>query len=122
MPKAKKVRLYYLWSESWYGPANRKAMADPPEDDVTFGLYSLKEGEGCYGEMRVEWWNLGHLRPIDMKLVVWDEAFDTLWEFKDVLEKLAHLHDEDRHLSPKEFCELLDSCGFKDATKRKQGD
>jgi hypothetical protein len=52
------------------------------------------------------------------RLECFDDAWNTLWEFKDVLAEMAKA--DGKNITPVQFCQLLDKCGFKDATKEKQ--
>lgn len=79
--------------------------------NVMFGDYP--EDGGTRGEMVMEWHDLndGKLTP---QLQCFSYAFTTLISFKDVVSALAKF--KDRAFSDDQFCEVLDSLGFKDIT------
>lgn len=81
-------------------------------NDVTIGFYDPDGGTS--GEFCVRWYNLtGKITPC---LEVFDNAWNALFCFSDVLQKMAEVDSED--ITPEEFCKLLDDCGVLDKTKR----
>lgn len=117
------IRQYIHLEEAWYAKSTL-ANADYV-DDVMFGFYSPSGGTS--GEMGVRWYVLGtkwkqlpsgyqqvpHIAP---KLEVFSDAWHTLAQLKDVIDKLAEVDGED--ITPGAFCQLLESCGFIDNTPR----
>jgi hypothetical protein len=104
------VRGFYHLKESWYGAAN---LNGDVLDEVNFGLYSPDGGTS--GEMCMEWKELGG--QVVPYLIVFDDAWHTLWTFRDLLKRLAG--EEGSLIGPKEFCAILSSLGFVDKTLRK---
>jgi hypothetical protein len=73
---------------------------------------------GTSGEMSVRWEKLdGQLVPY---LHCYDDAWSALSMFKDVIDAMAE-HDSE-NITPAQFCQLLDGCGFVDATPRRYED
>ena len=85
--------------------------------EVYFGLSC--GGGGTHGEMSMRWTNLGGKQcPY---LHVFDDGWAVLASFSDVLEELAEVGAPSTSypsITPKEFCEILLKCGFKDNTIR----
>lgn len=107
-------KAYIITSQAWYA---KSALSNADYlDDVTFGFYS-PEG-GTSGEMSVKWERLGG--KIAPKLECFDDAWHTLAQFKDVVEAMAEVDDE--AISPQQFCQLLERCGFVDRTPRQDED
>jgi hypothetical protein len=96
-------------SRTWY--AKHALRAGDIIDEVMFGFYY--GGGGTSGEMSVRWSELGG--AIVPRLEVYDDAWDALNEFKDVIEKMAEVDGE--NINPEQFCKILLSCGFRDDTK-----
>lgn len=103
--EGKMIRGFCHYSRAWYTIPKEK-----PADEVMFGMYD-EEGY-TDGEMAVRWHNLGG--KLEPRLEVYDDGWAKLWEFRDVIEKMAQCND--RGISPEEFCNLLKGCGFKDLT------
>ena len=86
-------------------------------DEVHFGFYGA-DGEST-GEMTMCWYATvipGHAPTPFLEVSM--DGWHALAQFKDMIDALAEVDDED--ISPKVFCQLLDRCGFVDATKRKE--
>lgn len=66
--------------------------------------------------MRMVWKNLG--RDIAAQLQVFDDAWNALTEFSDLLALMAKSETP----SSKQFCEMLKQCGFVDLTERVKGE
>lgn len=109
------IRGFYHLSESWYGEANlKRTCANDMVDSVAIGFYEDNGESGTTGEFAVTWNMLGNkLVPF---LKVYDDAWDALAFFSDVLAEMAKL--DDKNTSPQEFCEMLKRQGIKDLTKR----
>lgn len=106
------VRAFSILSQAWYGAANLRS-ADYT-DQISIGMYHLEGGTS--GEFTVQWIPLLG-RPF-AQLQVFDDAWDALHQFQDVLAKMAERDKE--NITPEEFAELLLSCGVVDQTKRTQ--
>ena len=97
-------------SAAWYGKA---CLADGEKvDEVMIGFYHPKGG--TTGEFAIRWTHLGG--KITPRLEAFDDAWHALYEFRDVLAKLAEHDSED--LPPADICALLVSCGVEDMTQR----
>jgi hypothetical protein len=90
-------------------------------DEVFFGLSC--GGGGTHGEMKMEWKKLGG-QPIP-QLLVYDDGWEMLYSFQDLLAEMAKANCpsmSDKSITPKEFCDMLIRCGFKDSTLRDDPD
>ncbi len=97
-------------SAAWYG---KECLNDNETvDKVIIGFYH-PEG-GTTGEFSIRWMSLsGKVTPL---LEVFDDAWHALYEFRDVLAKLAEHDSED--MPPAVLCALLVECGIEDMTQR----
>lgn len=100
-------RSFIQTSRAYYA---KTAMSGGEVDNVTLGFYS--PGGGTSGEFQVSWTPLGN--RIVPQLLVFDDAWHALNECRDVLGKMAKVDDE--NISPEDFCKLLLTLGFEDAT------
>jgi hypothetical protein len=99
-------------SEAWYGKA---CLANNDKvDELMIGFYH-PDG-GTTGEFAIRWTNLGG--KITPRLEAFDDAWNALYEFRDVLAKLAEHDSED--MRPEAICALLVECGIEDMTQRLQ--
>lgn len=106
------IRAFYHLSEAWYADANLWNAGYT--DEVMIGFYGANGDEGTSGEFGVRWKQLGsHVTP---RLEVYDDSWETLTHFKDVLEAMAEVDGED--ITPRDFCQMLLSHGLKDLTLR----
>lgn len=109
---SKYKRQFVQLSRAWYGET---CLRDSDvADKITTGLYA-PDG-GTVGEFDIRWIDLG-LDSLSPKIEAFDDSWGVLWDFRDILEKLAELDDTDP--TPEEICKLLLSCGFEDATQEK---
>lgn len=107
------IKQYRIRSESYYAEALARAINEKNVTDVIhFGFYSPDGGTS--GEMSMKWHVLGG-QPIP-RLECYDDGWHALAQFKDVIDAMAEVDGE--CITPKQFCELLDKCGFMDATQR----
>jgi hypothetical protein len=105
-------RQFVHLSRAWYGKAN--LVNFKCTDRIQIGFYS--DGGGTSGEFIIEWKPLcGKETPC---LHVFDDAWDALYRFSDVLAKMAERDSED--ITPREMCKLLVSCGVEDATPEEE--
>lgn len=96
-------------SRAWYADAN--LIGSGIVDKITVGFYH-PEG-GTTGEFSISWVRLaGKVIP---KLVCYDDGWNALFEFKDMLEFMAGVDDED--ISANNFSDALISLGIEDMTK-----
>lgn len=122
------LKQYILLSEAYYAESELQAMRNKDvKDEVTFGFYS-PEGE-AKSELSVRWHELGRkpiwgdgalqwVPRISPKLSAFNDAWQALAELRDVIDAMAEVDSED--ITPKEFCQLLERCGFEDRTPRER--
>jgi hypothetical protein len=108
--KEKDYRSFTHYSESYY--AKSIPLTNGVVDDVYFGLSC--GGGGTHGEMKMEWTELGG--SMVPQLRVYDDGWGVLASFSDLLAEMAKVEND--NITPKEFCEMLLRCGFKDCTRR----
>jgi hypothetical protein len=106
------IRGFYHFSEAWYADANRNKDC---VDEVMIGFYGPNGDQGTAGEFSVRWTELGS--EITPQLQAYDDSWYALAQFSDLIEAMGEIDGKD--VSPKTFCELLKSLGFKDLTPRK---
>jgi hypothetical protein len=107
-------RKFIHTSRAWY--AESALFHETVVDSIYIGLYSSK-GD-TEGEFSIEWVELtGMLCP---KLIAYDDAWSVLYDFKDVLKKMADV--DDCNITPDEMRLTLISCGVEDATPVKLKD
>jgi hypothetical protein len=109
-------KQYYILGEAWY--ASVRLENSEYVHEVMFGYYAPEGGSS--GEMGMRWYNLSSRegeRCIP-RLEVFCDAWHALAQFKDVIDALAEQDDEDITVS--QFCQLLERCGFTDATPREE--
>jgi hypothetical protein len=97
-------------NKAWYGNVNLKGM--DYIDEVSFGFYHPDGGTS--GEMSMKWYQFGGDKKPSAKLCVFYDAFDSLYQFKDVIDELRNY--DNIPISPEEFCDVLLKCGFVDRT------
>ena len=114
-------RGYHHLAEAWYSKASLESLKRKGIiDEVTFGFY-CGDG-GTSGEMAMRWYDLNNNDPLLInrrpfaRLECFEDAFHALGEFSDVIEELSQV--DEQKIQPKEFCALLDQCGFRDLTAR----
>jgi len=110
-------RQFTILSESWYNDACLKDATF--KDEVMFGLYGEDSDKGgTTGEMSIRWYNLGS--RYDSKLIpqlaVFDDAWANLATFKDVLDEMAKVNNQ--NITVRQFIDILVKCGFEDITER----
>ena len=104
-------RQFMQLSRAWYGKESLK-ISDYV-DEIMIGFYP--KGGGTTGEFAIRWIIIGeHIVP---QLQSFDDSWSALWEFRDLLEKLAEI--DNKKTSPKEICNLLTGLGITDATPTK---
>ena len=102
------IRGFHHLSKAWYGPANLKNSE--VIDEITLGLYHPDGGTS--GEMSIRWSDLGGKSV--PRLVVFNDAWSALAQFKDVIKTLAAWDSDDT--TPSEVAAVLTECGFTDLT------
>jgi hypothetical protein len=108
-------RSFVHCSEAYYHKA--LGFSGDTVDEVYFGLSC--GGGGTHGEMVMNWSPLGGKNVPQLR--VFDDGWPILASFPDLLKELATVGAEsisDVSITPKEFCEILIRCGFKDDTQR----
>lgn len=109
------IRGFYHLKEAWYGDANLANRHDGLVDEVMIGFYGPDGEAGTTGEFCIQWIDLkGKACP---QLQVFDDAWDALAYFSDLLEEMAKF--DNKTPSPTEFCGILKRLGIKDLTPRK---
>ncbi len=97
-------------SKAWYGSVCLKATKEI--DSITMGFYDVDDG-GTTGDFSIAWeWQGNNQVPC---LRSYDDSWDALVNFSDVLAKLAEV--DDQNASPDDIALLLISCGVKDMTR-----
>ena len=104
-------RAYTRSSKAWYSHVLEGRI------DVSIGMYH-PEG-GTSGEFMVEWVSLGDNRPTNARLKSFDDSWNALWLFKDLLQIMSGL--DDQNIQEPEFCEILESLGIIDITEYEHG-
>jgi hypothetical protein len=99
--------------KQYYTVENNPRRIDDLVAVVMFGFYAPNGGTS--GEMGMEWqqWiesHAGHASRTSPRLVCYDDSWHALAQFKDVIDALAEVDNED--ITPFEFCQILDRCGF----------
>ncbi len=105
-------RGFYHVSKAWYADSALKGREYT--DEVIFGLYC--DQGGTTGEMGVRWGDLENKNT--PKLHCFDDAWAVLAGFKDVIDEMGKV--DDQNIKPEEFCVILLKCGFEDLTPVKQ--
>lgn len=101
-------RGFMRLSEAWYGSLNAA-------EEVMLGFYH--NNGGTSGEFAIRWMKInGKEAP---RLEAFDDSWSALYEFRDVLAKLAERDNE--NIGPTELCSLLVECGIEDMTQRQHG-
>lgn len=101
-------RQFRQLSKAWYGDAN---MQRDIADCITIGFY--RPDGSTTGEFLIRWERLGS--GITPKLSVFNDAWDALYNFSDMIEVMATLDGKD--ISPDYFAEELAKLGIEDATE-----
>jgi hypothetical protein len=97
----------FVWSnKAWYAKANRIKNGL-----IHFGIYST--AGGTTGEMSMEWIELGGENI--PRLNVFNDAWKTLAEFKDIIDALGRMND--KNITDADFVKMLLDYGFTDLTK-----
>lgn len=101
-------RQFIQLSRAWYADANLRG--GEVIDEITMGFYH-KDG-GTTGEFAIRWIELsGSKTPM---LCSFDDSWDALWQFRDVLEVMATM--DGTNPTPEEICKMLVSVGVEDNT------
>ncbi len=94
---------YVRHSKAWYGYTLNGKI------EVTIGMYS----DDGSREFSMRWIDLGGV--LCAKLECFEDSWATLNKFKPLLKKLAEV--EKKGIQEDEFCQILDSLGYKDLTE-----
>jgi len=103
-------KAYSVTSEATYAESSLHVMNCV--ENIMFGYYHPKGG--TTGEMSMTWQVLG--KDLVPYLKCYDDAFEALSTFKNVINAIAEL--DNKNMTPMQFREILDHCGFKDETER----
>ena len=102
-------RCYIRSSKAWYNNVVE-------EIEIMVGIY-YDEG-GTSGEFRFRWTEIGN--KLVPKLVCYDDSWNALSLFRDLLDKMAEIDDE--NITEPEFSKILDELGIFDKTEYEQYD
>ena len=101
------TRSFIQYRRSWYRTPN--GAPQNVRGDVSLGV---SQGDTSLGVVHVEWVDIGD--EYAPRLVAFNDAWAALAAMPDVIAALGE--HSDRNLKPAEFCELLITLGFEDAT------
>ena len=106
-------RQFIHLSRAWYGVS---ALQERDfRDEVMFSL--LFEDGSTEGEIAIRWYDFPAPGGQAARLEAFDDSWETLGKFQDVIARMAALPLQKRScISPEQFCRLLEACGFEDAT------
>lgn len=110
------IKQYIHMTEAWFHTSFGDSINEKYCDEVMFGFYSPDGGTS--GEMGMRWYDLGGSHGVTPRLEVFNDAWHSLAQFKDVIDALAEL--DNTRITAKEFCALLDRHGFTDKTERER--
>jgi hypothetical protein len=106
------IKAYIHTLQAWYA---KTALCNTEYVDcVNFGFYSPHGGTS--GSMSVKWYPVVQNTPPSPRLECFDDGWHTLAQFKDVIDAMAEV--DDAAITPQQFCQLLERCGFVDKTPR----
>ncbi len=106
-------RQFIHLSRAWYGPAALRGQGF--RDEVMFGL--LFDDGSTEGEIAVRWYDIPAPCGQAARLEAFDDSWQVLGQLQDVVAAMAALPHQTRScISPERFGQLLDACGFEDAT------
>jgi hypothetical protein len=103
------VKAFHWTGKAYYGRDGR-TFTDGSLDEIMIGMYA-PEG-GTSGEFGIRWYELGG--KVTPQLRVWDDAFDVLGRFQDLLSFLAE-HDSEG-VSASTVAVFLRNAGYQDMT------
>ena len=102
----------------WSNRARYKDVVERPS--VSVGMYDV-DGGGTTGEFSVQWIEIGthgSQRCVTPRLMVFDDAWDALLEFSDLLAKMKEVDGQD--ITDEQFVEILKGLGISDLTEYPQ--
>ena len=102
-------RVYIRGSMAWYHNSLNKTI-------ITICVHN--EEDRSIGEFDIEWVNLNGRECARIK--VWEDGWDALWEFQDLLEKMAEVAGD--CITEPEFAKILDELGIEDVTEYRMKD
>lgn len=103
-------RAFHWSSKAWYSKYN-----PPKNPEIHFGMYH-KDGSTS-GEMAMVWNSLENKKI--PQLCVFDDAWNALSLFTDLIQKLAGFDDE--NITEEKFIEILKEHNFEDITAYEEG-
>lgn len=104
-------RAYTRSSKAYYASGLKEKVS------VMIGIY-YAEG-GTSGEFEFEFIEIRKNKPLAARLKAFEDSWSALWQFKDLLEKMAEIDDQE--IQEPEFCQLLDGLGIIDITEYERG-
>ena len=102
-------RQFVQVSRAWYA---KSSLVDDTIDEIVIGFYH-PDG-GTTGEFVLQWVCINN-RPTPI-LYSFEDSWNALWSFQDLLEKMADLDGENP--SPEQICQILLELGVEDATPK----
>lgn len=103
-------RKYVHLSKAWYGSTSLKDL--DCVDEVWLEITS--ENDNLIGEFGLRWYDLKDGRPPTVKLEVFEDAFEALFQCKDLIDKLREW--DNKYIQPEQLIKILKKLGFKDVT------
>lgn len=100
------IRGFHWSNKAWYSDVIK-------QPEIIFGMYSPDGGTS--GEMSIRWIELS--RKLTPKLECFDDAWNALSMFTDLIEEMGKVDSED--ITDQDFVDMLKNLGFKDLTKYK---
>lgn len=108
------IRGFCHLKEAWYAEANLINRFDGLVDEINIGFYGPTGDAATTGEFKIRWKVLGgHLVP---QLCVFDDAWEALSHFSDLLEAMAKL--KTKNPTATDLCKILKRLGIKNLTPR----
>ena len=102
----KSVKAFTIPYEAWYKDS---ILGDP---HIYIGMYY--ENEGCDGEFRIVWDNVG------IQLRAYDDSWEVLSHMPELIDLMGRIQMEKLKPTIEEFAEMLKRIGFKDITDRER--
>ena len=109
MSKEIQIKSYIVLSKAWYGSAN--LINTDYCEEVNFG-YRHNDLSAVTAECAMRWYDLSDGKLPAPRLEIFDDSFSIFAESK----LFKRLSENQSHLFPEDFCEMLKEFGFVNAT------